>query len=586
MIHTHLDLFLLLLAERGVDADTQRRRADELVRCLDAVRFEPSLFVEGRRLPLKLDRSSPSSPPVLILNEEFLGRVDDHEIMTSLARPVCEILKLAPIEVGLALQGRDERALRNLYHSVRARAGHEAARAVSVSAVIEHRVEAFAHRLRALVASLSGGMNMPLAPPHRFVSWLGDRRLTTWPEWEQVCERDFVVKLRSSAEMVLGARSSALTPEILTALCWQSLELSAPSFLRQAARDLRTRELPIDEALLRTLAQVVAEEELSEIEKIESWPALKDLQDAWVSLYANEISELAAYHTGSTRPPLISAFAAPKDSLLLREPESLPWDYPLLCWTVRETNALRDLLNGLIQQRRPEHSPGGDPGAGALPVAKDHAPRELALKVHPNARHVQTRVLPTTLELPAGYEAMSQRAQRAALARITEQLEALDEASRLNLCNRIRGCYDGFFMNTSKVWQRRLQGWKLDPLPVAVERLCATISELFDLPVLFDPFLAPDQNQPRPVPAFCFVIALSEQLERVPFYVPLSALAMTDGMGTPPLQLRMIEVPEDPHAPCLWLGDEDLSMETMQGQPVSTTLSAIEHNRLRLLAYA
>ncbi len=248
---------------------------------------------------------------------------------------------------------------------------------------------------------------------------------------------------------------------------------------------------------------------------------------------------------------------------------------------MRETNALRDLLNGFVQARRVN---AADSEVEVL-LVEDASKGHTSSLILEGNRHIQTQVISTTIDVPEGYEQMTRRATRAALARIIRQVESLDAPQQNNVCNRIRGCYDGFFMNTGKVWQRRLQGWKLDDLPEALERLCLTVSEILGVPVLFDPFEAPDQSMLRPVPTFCFIVTFNEHLERIPFHIPISSLMMTTSMGVPPLCLRMIDVPSSPTAPCRWLCDTELTMRTMQGQPVHSTLASIDNNRLRMLAF-
>lgn len=582
LIQKHLDLLLLLLAERGLSAEEQHQKTNTLVRCLNHIKYEETLFIQGRRVPMRLDRE-PGKVPVLTLNEEFLSRVDDQELLATFTRPVCELLELAPINVGLVLQGQDEKQLRNLYHSARARVRGEVIRAASVRAVIERRVTIFTGRLRALLNTLSRGMNIPLPSPLGFIQWLSSCK-GNWPEWIDVAGQDFIVQVRSSMEMVLGSNlRDGIPAEVLIELCWESLELSPQSFLRQAARDLRSRELPVDEHFLRLLGEVVASDDMEALERIEAWPSLADLQDAWSKLYHHEVEGLQAYHHLSPTVPSISPLQAPRDSLLLREPEDLPWSCPLVCWSVRETNALRDLLNGFVQAHR-VHEQRDDSEVEVLLVEELDASLDTSLVLEGN-HHVRTQVVATTIETPEGFEKMTERALRATLARIKRQVESLPEAQRLGVCHRLRGCYDGFFMNTSQIWQRRLQGWKLDPLDVALERLCLAVSDLFELPVLFDPFMSPDDSTLKPVPTFCFVVAMSEHLERIPFYIPISALMQTSATGTPPICLRFLDVPNSPQQPCRWLADEELTMDTMQGQPVSTTLAAIEQSRLRMLAY-
>lgn len=583
IIQKHLDLLLLMMAEAHVEPPHQRERIGVLVRCLHDARIEDTIFQSGRRVPMSLDAST--RPPVLRLNAELLERVDDDELFSAFTRPISELLELSPVNVGLVLQGRDARQLRNLYHGGRGRLDGPVLLAASIREVIEQRGTVFVGRLRELVETLASGQTLEAPAPDAFIDWLQECQ-GQWPDWYDVADQRFVQALVEATGAALDGVTGRLPPaEALVELCWESLNLSPQSFLRHAARGLRTREQPVDEALLGAIARVMAPAgQVEQLTALERWPSLQDLQEAWFELNELELQTLGSHHHGSRQIPSISVIESPRDSMQLREPEELPWRYPLVCWSVRESNALRDLLQGFVQTQRAAQQ-RDEEDLELLLVEDASSSGEAPVRVDAPTRQIQIQVVGKNIEMPPGYEVMSARAFDAVCARLERQLMETPKAQRAGVLTRIRGAYDGFFMGTRHVWERRLQGWQNDLPEVALRRLLGAVGELLACPVLFDPFESPASIQLRMMPTFCFIVATSPHLDKAPFRVPVSVLATTAATGTPPLRVRMIEVPGGAEEPCRWLCDRELTMDTMQGQPVKQTLNAVEDNMLRMIAF-
>jgi hypothetical protein len=579
LVQKHLDLLILLLAAQGVPQETQRSRTDMLVRCLTGCQIEDTIFKDGRRIPLSLDTTT--NPPTLRLNGELLARVSDDDIFATFTRPVSTILQLAPISVGLVLQGRDEKQLRDLYHTGRHQLETQPIRATSVRSVIERRVVAFAERVRKLVYVLSEGKQLQFSQAASFIGWL-ESLGGQWPEWIDVQLEDFAHHAINLSTDALADKPWLPPAPMLLELCWESLNLSPPSFMRHVAREMRTKEIPVSEDFLLSIARVVAPGKEEEIAAIDQWPSLHELQTAWENLYTLEVATLGRHHQGGDKIPRISVFQAPRDSLGLREPEDLPFDYPLASWSVRETNALRDLLQGFVQTHKNSRRQSETEDELILVDIPDFDD-EAILDTSEPSREYKVEVVGTTLTPAAGYEELQQRAVNAALRHLQHQMLKYDDGGQLNVLHRIRGSYDGFFMNTRTVWERRLQGWQLDTRAKALVRLGSAVGDLLERPVIFDPFESPESHQIRPMPTFCFIVAVSPHLERVPLNIPISTINMTSAMGTPPLRVRLIEVPGDASEPCKWRGDHEVTMNTMQGQPVQLTLNAIEDDTIRWL---
>ena len=194
-------------------------------------------------------------------------------------------------------------------------------------------------------------------------------------------------------------------------------------------------------------------------------------------------------------------------------------------------------------------------------------------------------IIGANIEIDDGYQLMQDRAWMASTQRLMAQFRSLEAADQLSALQRVRGVYDGFFMGTKHVWERRLNGWELDEPIEAFRRMTQTVRDVLACDVFFDPFESPMDASLRMIPTFCFVVALNEHLERVPFKVPISSLIMTAATGSPPLIVRMVDVPGAPLTPCRWMCDRELTMQTMQGHPVQLTLRAVSSNMLRMLAY-
>ena len=247
---------------------------------------------------------------------------------------------------------------------------------------------------------------------------------------------------------------------------------------------------------------------------------------------------------------------------------------------MRESNALRDLISGFIQSHRATTL---QEDTGDLVLA-DVSGAELALDVTEEPGAVQMEMVGKTISLPEGYDSLNERAYEATLARLVEQFETLDDANKNSVLQRLRGGYDGFFPNTKHVWTRRLQGWKNDPPEVALRRLASAARDVLGCPVFLNPFLDPVDAQINFMPTFCFVVALTAQMESVPFHVPVRSVLMTAATGQPPIRVRMVEVPGTPDVACTWCGDRELMMRTLEGQPVKLTLSSVDGDMLRLVA--
>lgn len=581
LIQTYMDLLIVLLAERGVSVEEQASRVDQLVRALGQLQIDASLFVQGRRVPMVVEQDA-QQRWCIRLNAELLERVEDEELLFAFGKPIATMLELPSVSIGLVLQGHDEKQLRNLYHAAKSRVDAPTIASTSVLAIIEHRVRLFASRLKHLVVQLSRGHEVALKEEALLVEHL--QAQSSWPDWDTVGASAFMRETISAVEAALGQDKSTRHPpaSTLLELCWESLDLSAQSFMRHVGRALRTQGMDVSRALLEAIARIVEPHGVEALEDVSRWPSMQELDQAWRALYMAELETLGRHYQGSAQVKTISAFARVCDAMSLREPAELPFDYPLVCWSVREVSALRDLLQGFVQAHR-ALKPAHDDDQELLLV--DVAAQVEPMQIDGARVSVELQVIGTTIEVLDGYEQLQRLAWEANRARLHAQFMAQPEDRQLSILKRLRGAYEGFFMQTKPVWERRLQGWELDEPLVALDRLAFGVEDVLKVPAYFDPFEAPDQDQMRMVPHFCFVVAMNEHIERVPFKVPIISLISTAATGSPPLIVRLVKVNASNPQRCAWMCDRELTMMTMQGHPVQLTLRAVEGNMVRMLAY-
>ena len=153
ILQKHLGLFILALAEQKVATSEQVTRLDALVRSLMGVQVQPTLFDQGRRIPIQLDTSA--TPARIELNAELVDRLSDAEVTTSFTKPIATLLDVPTLNVGLILHATDERLLRNLYHGAAGRMGGAVIKITDIPAAMERSVMIFAQRLRDLVDPLA-----------------------------------------------------------------------------------------------------------------------------------------------------------------------------------------------------------------------------------------------------------------------------------------------------------------------------------------------------------------------------------------------------------------------------------------------
>ena len=569
ILTVHFELFPVLLAEKGVSPKVQRRRLDGLARALNNARCEPRVTNDGRPVPFDIDANA--TPPMITVNEELVGRVDDDEFLYALHQPVAEILELSPVSVGLVLQNRDDRQLKSLYNKAIKKLDSSAIRLTTVSAFVDQRLELFEDRLTRCAESFGDSFLAPLEGSDRFARQLR-KAPRGWPAWDKIRASSFINEAVELFSNTVGECEGVPAPELIVELCWESLDLSPQSFMREAAQQLRSAEgLDVKKAL-RSLTAIVDTTDQEFSPDVENWSTYATLAEAWDQLFRSE-QKVLSWTPGRRRTPRISVFESPLQSLMLNEPDSLPWQEPLLSWSVREQQALTDLLTGL---RRSLEEQLEDDSTSVRDWFEGGS--NDSMRVDADVPQYDVEVFKSSDPMPDNYDQLMVRALRANFSRMCAQFESLDPASRTRAVSTLRSAYDGFFGDAKDVWNRRFQAIDaLDP----VDAFGMTVGELRHIlgtNVVFDPFESPKSEQLRAVPTFVIIGVLPAGQDSVGMSLPLTSLRFT--FQDTPVRVRLVEVDEDE---LLWRGDVEVMMETIRRHPTETVLNAVENDHVHLM---
>ncbi|MEZ4460768.1 MAG: hypothetical protein R3E66_13770 [bacterium] len=560
-LDSHVDLLAVLLAETGLESELQVARLDRLICALQARRFEPTIFEEGRRMPTSVDFSS--DPPAVLLNEELLGRVSDDEVLSALARPIGQILEVAPVSVAVALQIRDDRFIKNLTTKASRRSDQATVRANDIPAFVEYKMEVFGTRLATLAKALGREHSFDLVTNDETLAALGGR--ASWPEWADVGN------LRLSGQAIEGLRTALVdtvwsdSADKLCELVWDSLALSGQTFLRHAGRDLRGENVPQLTEVLSALLAAVAEQERTLSDDPSTWAVYTDVHEAWLQLDDAERRTFGVSVGQPDRRP-VSVVGEAGVCFGLSEPASLPWDVPLVCWTVREQSALRDLFVGISK---------------TLPnAAKVHFfPLSALNRDEPrlqdgDASAWSLQIASSKLEVVSVDSDDIARAYASALATLTEQFVALPLNHQDEAIRRLRKAYDDYFPDWSEIWTRRFAGTRGS----SFHELLTGIQHMVSSPIMFDPFMRPSNPDLAPYPTLTTIVAREPDMDAVPFWVPISILGSTQ--KGPPVRVRLIRVAE---SGCAWESDKTVSLPKLDAQPVDLVLNAVHGDSLQFV---
>ncbi len=596
ILRDHLEVLVVLLAESGMDADEQRERVELLVGMLGSVQFEKHLCERGRAVPLQLlwDPSrKANSVPELRLNEQLLGLVDEQEVFSVLSKPVASLLGLSPVVVGLVFREQDARQLKMLALSVAQGLEVPTVRLTAIRSWVSGRVDLFLARLRAVIELVAVQPPEEVSAADVLVSQLM-ASAEQWPQWFDVEELPYIQTLVSWADTALAGSEDMPTAQLLVEICWEGTALSVQSFLRHAARVLRGYSGSIDrKSLLHILSHAATSTHNSSSSvHLSDWPGLSELEQAWKDLWIRE-QMLAGGRNADNQAPELSVFDAPGLAMRLSEPETLPWDLPLLCWTTRESEALRDLLLGMTRSLSclawMNESTSDCVFSVQTPVKGELImDGSFRVQMQPVRSSWGQCLRQSDVEL-----AEQRRAFGSCFSKVRQQFMELEESSKQRVINVLHSAYGGYLPQARAVWQRRFSGIRELAPDVAFEQLALEFNTILRLPIILDPFDTPLENELLAMPALSLVVAFSEKpdasnsldkYEQAVVRVPMSA--WKNLLGNVPIRLRVVSVPKDSTSDCTWLCDRELTLRELNSQSLENLLRAVQNDMLYLNVFS
>lgn len=554
VLDTRIELLAIMMIEAGIEAEAVRQRLALLVKALRSPVIDDTIFENGRRMATAVEDGR------IRFNRELLQRVDDSEVLTALAKPVAQITELASVGVSLAFQIDDDQLMRDLTMKTQRRVDSEVVRASSITEWVQYRLDTMAERVVGLTNELGRPTDFDAVATDALREQVA--AAPVWPEWSDVEAVDWC------ADAVRIVRESTSgTPiedhaELLVGLLWDSVVLSTQSFLRHAGRTLRPFAAQLDLCEVVEALTVAVSTEESVRTDVAGWTAYVEIAELWAELNREERAQFG--HV--VGPPVVqpaSVIAAAGLAFGLDRPSDLPWSVPLVCWTTREQRALRDLLAGMVKLM---------PMRGTVDTGVPSA--AMALAVTGEAREIQLQVVDEEPGVDAAPHA-PRGAFGACVREVVQRFEASDEMLQEAALASVRGAYDEWFPASHEMWKRRLYAAERGGV-AQFEALVAAIDDVFAVPMFFDPFQEPGDDQFRPMAGLVMPVALDGEV--VTISVPIAALTATPHGGA--LTLRAVDVRTTPPQ---WLGDRMLHLESLSQQPVEQVLRAVHHDAIQML---
>ncbi len=568
LVQVHLDLLAVLLAEKGVQPAQQIALLDRLVRALDSYEIRDGLMVDGRRTPTTVEWIG--GQPSIVLNGELLGLVEDVEIVFALSNPIAEVLDLSPVSVALALSERDERHIRDLTVKASKRVEHGAVRSNRVTAVYERKIRLFTDRIAGVALTLG----MPDAFDMSNSEALAAKVATSpgWPDWVDVAGTPSLQRaLAMMTTSLEGTPWQAHAVDVVEAL-WEGVGLSSHSFLRSAGRTVRSRQVAEPRALLSAFARVVSTHEPNFDIHLDTWPSFSDIGEAWTDLVAQE-RNLFGLGARDGQTPRIAVTEQAGGAFGMDDPAELPWDFPLLCWTVREQKALRDLLVGYCRTL-----PGADSRARARgEVTADTHP---TLDIHTGRGSASIQVMVLGAEGTIIEHDEQEKAVGAAVGHLAEQFDTLSDEEQVEAVERLRAAYDELFPKAKVMWARRFHNISKIPVLRAFHYLVGEAGAVMGVPMLIDPFEGVDSVEFAEKPTLVSIVGTRPTGGKTAFWLPLAALGATR-YGTP-IRVRVVEVDREANM-CRWVNDRNLHVGKLQGQSVDVMMRSIHGDALQMV---
>lgn len=560
-----------MMAEQGQDLSTQSMRASSVVNLLRTARVEERLLAHGRPVPLQFVEEDGSRQ--LLINGEMLARVDDSALASALSKPLADLLSMSPVAVGLVLQVADDQQVRGLATQL---VSYRAStiRLTRIHALVDWRMDTFNSRLVHLVNGLGGRIRVPEESLPECVQTIAGCD-THWPQFSAVEDTDFMQKCIARARGELGhTHWRDLGPELVE-MVWESLVISPRSALRQTAQSLRALSIGTGRTeLLAKMAEALGGNSGPIDGALEAWPGFVELRDAWLGLWQEEDDALGARRR-IHEVPRICVFEPPGSSMGFSEPENLPWDQPLLCWTMRERVALRDLVSGMEQSLARTRS---QIRSGRLGDQAHRAGRPLTPEPNGGWLIQVPRLLPS---IPESLHTFVDIAFAATRESYTTAFNRLDTASQQRAIGLCRGAYSGYLASTRAVWSRRLasttHGTKTPPM--IFRALITGIADALEWPIFIDVFES-DLKSPSVamMPAFTVVAVWTPDADFAPVWLPVETIG--EALGQAPLRIRNVAVDADGSS--RWLGDHSVDLAELRSLSTDGLLRSVHEGTLMM----
>lgn len=569
-IDLQLPLLVGMMAEQGASEQEQIQRTATLVALLRELKVEPSLTsAKGRPVAVEVRRTE--SGPRVAINAEMLSKATDQALASAMATPMSRVLNLAPLSVGMVLQLDDEQGLRTLMGQFKA-SGIRMASLNRIEELIQWRLLTFEERLSRFVEQLGGQVKLPEPGRHELIQSIVKGNVD-WPQWTSLYDSPYLVRLVENISQGLQDDSWRDFADNLAEMLWESLIISPQSALRQAAQTMRTLPLKGDRGqLLKVLARSLGPEGVSVPGELSAWPSFEELQQSWQDLWREENTTIGAREKAA-HAPLISVFEAPGKTMGLKEPKELPWAQPLLCWTLRERAALRDLLTGMKKA-----------------LAQERAYRKRGQIEEPFIQEAQPLIegersewllqVPTRLPNFVGDdESAVDRAFAATLATYLNTFDGQDERMQTQILGRLRGAYQSYLSSTKAVWERRLAG-ELGPSPRKIyEAMVVGLARALEWPIFVDVFEEGiDSPSLAMMPCFTLLAVWQEGAEFAPVWLPIETVG--ESLSQAPLRIRNVAVDEAGAA--RWLGDHQVDLGELRSLSTDGLLRRVQDGILML----
>lgn len=553
VLDNYLDLFAVLLAEEGVEPTAQEGRIARLVRSLQSVEIAQTIFDNGRRIATRLN---PGDPPTIEVNAELFGRVSDSEVMVALARPIAELLEITPLSVALLFQTTDERTLRDLATRAKRSSKTTAIRPVQIKEFVTYRSKRFTTLLNGVVKS-----SAPNADPISAISI--DETFDLWPDWVDVRSKPFAKDALEWAQNALTGTEFENVAETVVGLCWESLSLTPNSFIRHAARELRSDGAEDVVALLRMFVEVIGERQEVSLH-LKDWPNYVELFSSYKQLVKRE-RQLFGSMWGADDAELNMVQPA-RDLLGLEEPADLPWDFPIVSWSVREANAARDLMTGLqgslhTSSLNPFFRDDDVPGTFRT---DDQIP-------------VGVRIIANDAKIPSYDHHLTKVAYASVQRHLLAQFDRLEIEDQIDVVTTMRKTLDDLFPQAAQVWDRRFHNWLDDEVSAGFARLLTTFQGLTGLPLFYDPFGTPGSATGTKYPGLMLTVGVKEPPFEISIGVPVYAILATAKAG--PLRVRVVAVDGED---CRFLADRPLHIAKISELQVEQVLRSIVADAIKL----